>query len=276
MNFMPARSLPVASLHQRAEGRLDVALVASNGRTRLARFYQEGCLKARCLYAEGTPEVVSINISGGIAGGDVMDTGVALGPGANAVFTTQAAERIYRALGEASRITTRLKVGPNAHLAYLPQETILFDGFALDRTLEIDLMAGATCIGVESLAFGRLAMGEVLKSGDLRDRISVRRNGRLIWRDAARIEGNLFSRLDQPGIGGCARAVASLFAIGPDVGGFLPRLREVLGGHVAGVSTHGDIMLLRLLAPETTTLRRAVVAALTVLRNGALPRVWQS
>ncbi len=239
MNFMPAHSQQVAPLHQRAEGQLDVALVAAGGRTRLKRFYQEGCLKARCLNAEGAPEVVSINISGGIAGGDAMNTRVELGPGANAVFTTQAAERVYRALGEPARITTRLTVGPDANLAYLPQETILFDGFSLDRTLEVELMGRATCVGVESLAFGRLAMGETVKSGILRDRISVRRDGRLIWRDLARVEGDISALLDQPGIGGQARAIASLFAVGVDVGALLPRLRDVLGGHVAGITVQG-------------------------------------
>ncbi len=276
MNFMPARSPPVALVHQRAEGRLDIALRFADGRTRLERFYQEGCLKARCVQAVRIPEIVSINISGGIAGGDVIHTKLQLEAGTCAVFTTQAAERVYRSLGEPAHITTSLTVGPGAHLTYLPQETILFDGFALDRILEVDLQEGAACVGVESLVFGRLAMGEALRSGVLRDRISVRREGRLIWRDVARIEGDLSAWLDQPGIGGKARASANLFAVGADMKALLPRLRDVLGGHVAGVSTQGEIMLLRLLAAEAATLRRAVVMALAVLRSGALPRVWQS
>lgn len=273
---MPAHSPTVAPLHQRAEGRLDIALQARSGHTRLARFYQAGCLKARCLNAEGTAEIVSINISGGIAGGDIVDTKLELAEGGSAVFTTQAAERVYRALGEPARVTTRLTVGSDAHLAYLPQETILFNGFALDRTLEINLAGGAVCVGVESLVFGRLAMGEVLENGVLSDRISVRRDGCLIWRDVAMAEGNLSALLNQSGIGGQAGALATMFAAGGKTTGLLPRLKDVLGGHLAGVSTDGDITVLRLLAAETSVLRRAIVAVLAVLRNGALPRVWQS
>ncbi len=276
MNFLPACFPPAAASHQRAEGRLDVALKGEGRRTRLERFYQQGCLKARRIAAEGGLEIVSINISGGIAGGDTAATRLELGSGARAVFTTQAAERIYRALEEPSRINTKLVVGPGANLAYLPQETILFDGFALDRTLDVELMEGASCVGVESLAFGRLAMGEELKSGNLRDRISLRRNGRLLWRDITHLEGNLAARLDQPGLGGKARAAATLFAVRDDVNAMLPRLREALGEYVAGVSISGDILLLRLLAADMAVLRRALVAALGVLRDGTLPRVWQS
>ncbi|HTQ70809.1 MAG TPA: urease accessory protein UreD [Acidocella sp.] len=276
MDFPPVRSRLQASPHQRAEGRLDIALAALDGRTRLSRFYQQGCLKARCLPALGGPEVVSLNISGGIAGGDALETRLEIGAGGKAVFTTQAAERVYRSLDEAARVKTSLFVGQDAHLAYLPQETILFNGFALDRTLEIDLAAGASFIGVESLVFGRLAMGEVLNNGFLLDRINLRRQGHLIWRDVAKVGGDVSARLDWPGVGGQARAVASLVAVGPDAAARLTRLSRALDGYVAGVSQHGDIVLLRLLAGEAATLRRAVEAALTVLRDGALPRVWQS
>lgn len=276
MNLMSALSLPVAPLHQRAEGEIDIVLRPSNGRTRLVRFYQQGCLKARCLQIGAEVEIVSINISGGIAGGDVISTGFQVGSGGRAVFTTQAAERIYRSHGDKARVKTCLKVERGAYLAYLPQETILFDGFALDRALEIDLAEGAICVGVESIVFGRMAMGETLKSGYLHDRISVRREGRLIWRDSAKVEGDFSTQFGWAGIGGQARAVASMFAAGLDIAAIFPRLKDVLAGHAAGLSVQDNMVVLRLLATDMAALRRVVTAVLAILRDGALPRVWQS
>ena len=46
---------------------------------------------------------------------------------ASIAVTSQAAEKVYRALDEPARIATKLKVCEAAKLAWLPQETILFN-----------------------------------------------------------------------------------------------------------------------------------------------------
>ena len=125
------RSLPQAPVHQRANGCLDIVLKAEGEQTRVARFYQEGCLKARQFQSRDRLEVVSMNVSAGVAGGDVLTSRVELDAGTKAVFTSQAAERVYRTLGDASKIRTKLSLCQDAALNYLPQETILFDGFSL-------------------------------------------------------------------------------------------------------------------------------------------------
>ena len=96
MNFVPA-TLDAIAAPQRARGRLDLAFTHDGTTTRLDRFYQEGCLKARLPRGPGV-EAVALNISGGIVGGDALDTALELAPNAEATFTTQAAERIYRSL----------------------------------------------------------------------------------------------------------------------------------------------------------------------------------
>ena len=93
---------------------------------------------------------MTLNISGGVAGGDELDTMVTLAPGAQLALASQAAERIYRTPGPPARIRTRLIVQDGARLDYLPQETILFDRFALDRELDIDLQGDAEFVGVET------------------------------------------------------------------------------------------------------------------------------
>jgi len=272
MNFVPVR-LDAITAPQRARGRLDLAFKHDGKGTRLARFYQEGCLKARLPRGPGM-EAVAINISGGIAGGDALDIAVTLAPGAEVSFTTQAAERIYRALDAPARIHTRLTAGAGSSLHYLPQETILFDGFGLDRVLEIEIATEAIFLGVESLVFGRLAMGEVVRGGFLRDRISLRRQGQLLWQDSTRLEGDIATKLDHPGVAAGGRALASIFAVGPGISGQLDALRTALAGAHAGASWTGEILLARILAPDAAALRRVVAKALAVLRPGKLPRVW--
>ena len=257
---------------QRARGQLDLAFQHDGTQTRLTRFYQQGCLKARLPRGPGV-EVVALNISGGIAGGDELETALELTPGAQATFTTQAAERVYRALDAPARVRTSLRVGAGATLAYLPQETILFDRFSLDRALEIDLAADAQFLGVESLVFGRLAMGESVTAGYLRDRIALRRDGRLLWQDMTRLDGDIARQLDRPGVAAGARAVATLFAVG--LNNRLDALRAALAGSHAGASVMEDALLARILAPNAATLRKIMVQALAALRPGPLPRVWQ-
>ncbi|WP_284259463.1 urease accessory protein UreD [Acidocella aquatica] len=270
---MPARQDAIAA-PQRARGRLDLGFTHDGTDTRLDRFYQEGCLKARLPRGPGV-EAVALNISGGIAGGDALDIALALTPRAVVTFTTQAAERVYRVLEAPARIRTRLTAGAGARLHYLPQETILFDGFSLDRALDIDLCAGAEFLGVESLIFGRLAMGEILREGYLRDRISLSRDGALLWQDSTRLEGDIAAGLDRPGVAAGARAVASVFAVGPGMAERLGAVRAALTSAHASASWTGDVLLARILAPDAAALRHVVARALAVLRPGPLPRVWQ-
>ncbi len=128
----------------------------------LADLRQDGCLKARFPRPVDWAEVVTLNSSGGVAGGDRLDSSFAVFAGAQATFASQAAERFYRALpgDPPARIRTRLTVAEGGAAEWLPQEAIVFDRAALDRVLEVDLAEDAWFLGVESLVFGRTAMGE--------------------------------------------------------------------------------------------------------------------
>ena len=145
---------------------------------------RSGCLKARFPRPEdaGWLNVVTLNTSGGIAGGDRLDSSFTVGTGARATIAAQAAERFYRALpGSApSRVRTRIAVADGAAAEWLPQDTILFDRCCFDRQLQVDLADSASFLGVETLVFGRSAMGEIVDQARLRDAVSIRRGGRLV------------------------------------------------------------------------------------------------
>jgi urease accessory protein len=266
---------------QRAQGKLVMGFKRTGAVTRIDTLFQQGALKARLPRPQDATlcEAVTLNISGGVAGGDQLDTVVTLAPGAQVALASQAAERIYRALGPAARIRTRLAVHDGARLDYLPQETILFDRCALDRALEIDLYGEAEFIGVETLLFGRRAMGETVQSGALRDQIRLCRDGHLVFQDMTRLEGEIAAQLQRRAVAGGANAVAGLIIAGPGAEEKLEPLRAKLDaapGIIAGASTFEGIIFARLLAPDGASLRQCLLSALETCRGTRkLPRVWQ-
>ena len=279
MSAAVSRSEPACL--QRARGQLVLGFRRRGAASVLARLRQEGCLKARlpAVSDSGRVEAVLLNSSGGVADGDVLTQRIALREGARATIATQAAERIYRAVAghPPARIHTRFDVAAGASAEWLPQETILFDGAALDRALEIELDGSASFLGVEWLLFGRAAMGEFIRHGWLRDRIILRRNGRMVLRDAIRMEGDMSALLVRAATGNGARAVATIILASPDAGTRIDALRPVLGecDAEAGVSAWDGMLVARLAARDGASLRRAVVAGLAMLRDGRpLPRVW--
>jgi urease accessory protein len=245
--------------------------------TVLADLRQEGCLKARFPRPVDWTETVLLNTSGGIAGGDRLSSRLSVGAGGRATFATQAAERYYRALpGDApSRVRTALAVGPGAAAEWLPQESILFDGCAVDRVLEVDLAADACFLGIETLVFGRRAMGEEVRRARISDAIRLRRDGTLLLHDTIRLQGEVAALLDHAAIGGGARAVGTLVYVAPDVEARLEGVRAALEGFEAGASAWRGMLVARIVAADGACLRAAIVSCLDNLRGGrALPRVW--
>lgn len=240
---------------------------------------QEGCLKARFPRTErgAWTGAVTLNSSGGVAGGDALDIAVAAGPGTRAAVATQAAERFYRALPGTppARVSTALHVAPGAALEWLPQESILFDRCAVQRRLSVALEGDAWFLGVEQLVFGRTAMGEAVLDAGFRDLIELRRDGRLLLHDAVRLHGPVQALLDRRATGGAARGVATLVHAAPDAETRLDALREALAGCDAGASAFDGVLVARIVAADGACLRAAVVAGLAALRAGRpLPRVW--
>lgn len=269
-----ANALPV---HQRAVGRAEVRLKAGGLPDRLL---QEGSAKA-ILSGHGTaaPEVVFLNTSGGLTGGDRMALTLDLAPAISATATTQTAERAYASAGGSAQVTVRLSVGAGGWLDWMPQETILFDGAALDRSVTVDLAPGAGCLFLESVVLGRHAMGETVRGLAFRDRREVTREGRPLWSEPLAFDTRTLTRAGSPAILGGARAFATIALIRPDAGDMLAPLRAVLDQAEveSGASAMDGRLILRLLAWDGLPLKRQILRALAVLRPGrALPRVWQS
>lgn len=275
-----AGSLSDPAVLQRAVGELRVDVHLRDGRTALDGLRQVGCLKARFPRSDDWLNVVTLNTSGGIAGGDALNSAFGVGTGARVTIAAQAAERFYRALpGSASHVRTRIAVSYGAAVEWLPQETILFDRCALDRRLSVDVAADAWFLGVESLVFGRAAMGERVAHASLHDVIELRRGGRLLLHDAIRMDGEVAALLQRPAIAGGAGAMATIVHVAPSAEGKLDALRSIplcaATCPAGGRGESGGMLIARVLAADGASLRAAVVAALCVLRDHRpLPRVW--
>lgn len=264
----------LASQRVRAEGRLTI--VQAEGRTRLAELYQEGAAKIRLPKHDGDGiEAVLINTAGGLTGGDRLAWRIGVGENAALTLSTQACEKIYRSAGGAAQVSTAVSVGSGGWLAWLPQETILFDGGRLSRRFEADLAGGAELLAVEALVLGREAMGETVTSGLFRDRWRIRRNGRLLFADDLRLSGDIAALAGEKATLGGNRAIATILFVTEDADQRIDALRDAIGG-AGGASAWDGKLVARLAAPDSLTLRRFLIPALAVLLGGrALPKVWQ-
>ena len=268
-------ALPIPQM-QRSRGEAAVRLRLDAGRVRLVDLRQQGSAKAILPRVGAVPEVVFLNTSGGLTGGDRLSYAVALGEGVQATATTQTAERAYRAASGTARVDVALEVGADGWIDWLPQETILFDASSLDRRTRIDLGAGAGCLALEAVVLGRHAMGEVVGTLAFRDRREIRRDGRVLHLEPLVLDAAALAA-GRSVLGG-ARCFGSLVMVAPGVADVLGPLRRVLDepGVAAAASAFDGRLVLRIMAGDGWPMRRQIARALSVLRRGAvLPRVWQ-
>ena len=264
------------SLLQRARGESRVAFDLREGRARLSDLYQRD--PCRVLFPEpepGEPPIaVLITTSGGVTGGDSLKMAIDVGPGATAVATTQAAEKIYRAAKGAGPCAIDVAVGvqEGAALDWLPQETIVFQGARLKRRTVADVAPGGALLACEMVVLGRAASGERFQSGLLLDSWSVRRTGRMVWTDALKVEGET-----PQGAGfGAANALATIIGVWDEPQAHFEKARALLEDMRdvrAGVTLVNGVMVARLLG-EASAVRAAAVRFLTDFRGRRLPRVW--
>jgi urease accessory protein len=252
-------------LAQRSQGHVHLRMA----RDGVAILRESGGTKVRV--PRGSHEAILINTSGGLAGGDTVSIAIDAAEGATLTVTTQAAERVYRTLGPAAEVDVKLQADAGSTLLWLPQETIFFEGSALSRRLDVTLAMDATFIGLESLVFGRQAMGEVVSRVAVSDRWQVRQGGKLIHAEAFRLGPDWIQSLATLGD---HRAAATLLMVAPNVDQHLDRVREALGTDGAASAWNGKLVA-RLLARDGFSLRKALIRAMHVCIGAqGLPRCW--
>ena len=271
---MSAEPAPIP-IHERSHGEARLSFRRTGGWTRLEGLRQQGSAKAFVHQTDAGPDVVFLNTSGGMTGGDRLTYALTLGERCRVTATTQTAERAYRSNAGMAEVEVSHDIGPGAHLDWLPQETILFDHSALERVTTVNLAAGASCLLLEAVVLGRIAMGEVVRRVALTDRRRVLRNGVPVLVEPLRLGDTALSA--GVGILQGARAFASPALVADGAEARVAAVRAVLDepGVNAGASGFDGKLTLRLMAADGWPMRRQILRVLEVLRDGPLPRVWQ-
>jgi urease accessory protein len=260
----------------RAQGAVKFDVHLADGVTRRGNLHESGSLRVRFPSPEGEGlSAVFVNTAGGIAGGDRFDIDIAASEGTRLTLTTAAAEKVYRAAGPAAQLNIALNAAAGSHLAWLPQETILFDRARMCRRIDIDLAEGASLLLCEIVVFGRSAMGERMLHGEFVDRWRMRRGGRLVFAETIRLDGDIGEKLAGPAVANGGVAIGTALIV-PGDAAVVERIREAadtFGGEV-GISAWNGFAMARFCAQDATRLRAGIMTVLGRASDSPLPRLW--
>jgi urease accessory protein len=269
---------------QRAEGSCRIVLSSSERGTRVMDVFQQSPIRVLFPGTRGAAveEAVFVNTAGGIAGGDRLEFSVTVLADASIIVTSQAAEKVYRALNEPAHIVTKLKASEGAKLAWLPQETIVFNRARISRETEIEFSSGAELLALEWLVLGRAAHGEEIRGGRIADGWRVKKDCRLIWGDTFRATSEIFPHLCRKALLSDCKAIATLLYFGPNLEITLEILRDLapsLGCPCAATLVSG-LMVVRFAARESSDLRLALRTVLQLFGRELgpgpfrVPKMW--
>lgn len=258
---------------QRARGQVGLCICDN----RLEQLYQSGCAKLMLPKTYGNmTEAVLLNTAGGITGGDRLDVGVHAEACA-LIVTTQTAERLYRSSTEPAKVDVKLCAERAATLHWMPQETIIFDGAELDRTIRLDMSADSSCLLAETIILGREAMGEQVDNCHFTDKWRLYRDGQLFHAESLRLTDRVAEIMAAPAGGNGARLLSTILYAGRDAEQMADAVRAVAdtsSSHCAA-SYWDDRLVIRLVSPHAPIARKDINKILCVLRGQPMPRVWQ-
>lgn len=241
---------------------------------------------------DGPCHVYVLHPPGGIVAGDQLALDVHAGPATHALLTAPGATKLYRARASlpagAASVAQRFHAESDAVIEWLPHETIAFDGAHAALETEVLLDESASYAGWEIVCLGRPAARERFTSGALRSVLTIRRGGRLTFRERARYRGGDPMLEAEWGLAG-AQVAATFVVASPCVeAGWVEALRASIadthvgeGGRFAATLVSG-VLILRFLGSSTREARALFEHAHSVLRPlyagraAVRPRIWST
>lgn len=200
-------------------GILDLGFALRGDRTELVERYQKSPLEImRPLYVD--PELPGMACTyvmatgGGIAQADRYRQDFRCGPGTQALFTTQAATKVYRMEDDYATQRIHLTLDDGAYAEYLPDPLIPFAGARFHQSAELTVHENATVVYAETVTAGRIARGERHAYTVLGSDLEIRRpDGTLLAVDTLRLRPDRDGGVDGPGVFAGHDHVASLFVV---------------------------------------------------------------
>lgn len=260
----------------RAVGAVTFDVHLKDGATRRRELHEAGSLRVRFPSPEQQGlSAVFVNTAGGVAGGDRFDIDIAAGDGAHLTVTTAAAEKVYRSHGPEAQVNIALRAGADARLAWLPQETIVFDQARVARRIDIDLSPTASLLLCEIVVFGRAAMGEVMARGSFTDRWRMRIGGKLVFAETVRLDGDISEKLSRRAVANGGIAIGTALIV-PGDEAIVERVRETSEafGAEVGISAWNGFAMARFCAQDAAKLRADMMKVLERVSPSGLPRLW--
>ncbi len=232
---------------------------------------------------------VLVHPPGGLVGGDTLQIDLTLSDQSHALVTTPGATRFYRSDGEVASQALTAQLAGGARLEWLPQETLVRRGAIAENRMKFELAPGAEMIGWDVLALGLPASGETFDSGSVTQTIELNR----VWLEHGVIAGTDRRLLDSPLALAGQRALGVMWfaagtALTPDRrDALLDAARQTSAAHAlqaktGATSPHGQVLLLRALAPRVEPLMHLFSSVWAAWRIGAWglpacpPRVWRT
>lgn len=260
----------------RAVGAVTFDVHLKDGATRRRELHEAGSLRVRFPSPDQQGlSAVFVNTAGGVAGGDRFDIDIAAGDGAHLTVTTAAAEKVYRSHGPEAQVNIALRAGADARLAWLPQETIVFDQARVARRIDIDLSSTASLLLCEIVVFGRAAMGEVMTRGSFTDRWRMRIDGKLVFAETVRLDGDISKKLSRRAVANGGIAIGTALIV-PGDEAIVERVREASEafGAEVGISAWNGFAMARFCAQDAAMLRADMMKVLERVSPSGLPRLW--
>jgi urease accessory protein len=255
------------TVHDRWPAELHLRFARQKMRTVLVEKRHSGpLLVQKAIYPEDKKicHAVIVHPPGGIAGGDELTIEIDLEANSNAVVTTPAATKWYKAPHHRCRQQTTIRLAERATLDWLPQENIFYNATHAESTFTLQIGLGATAMGWEIGMLGRQASGEEWLEGSLRFLTSIQRtDGLPLWVERLRLEAADSLRKAYQGLCGLnvfgtlwAVSAGCTAALAEELASDLPLENELRAGVT---SLPEGILLIRGLANDVERLRRMMV-----------------
>ncbi len=258
---------------QRAKGQIDFH---KDGQT-VKQLYQSGCSKLILPKTYGKmTEAVMLNTAGGITGGDRLDISI-VAEFCDIVVTSQTAERLYKSSTDAAIMAVNLRADNAACLHWLPQETIMFDGAELDRTIRLDMSADSKCLLAETIILGREAMGETIHHCHFTDNWRLYRDGTLFHAESAWLNADIADVMAASAGGNGAKSLTTILYAGSDAEQLAGNVRAIIDDSPSFIaaSCWNEKFIIRLASASVAHARLEINRLLCALRQQPMPRVWQ-
>jgi urease accessory protein len=137
--------------------------------------------------ADGSLFLMMLNTSGGLVGGDRLQTTVEIGQDASAALITASAAKAYRTTGAPAIQETVIRMGRGATLEYLPDHLIPHPGAVVHQSIRVEMAQGSRAIVYDSIAAGRIGRGERWMFRELRTETTLIRGTKPLYISRAHI-----------------------------------------------------------------------------------------